>query len=178
MDTNVLIAVAALGGVCVVLIIGLVWLSSSFRALKTQLVLLEGDGNEQDFVNVVALQIETARELGRKVALLESRTQDLRRAIARSVQRVGVVRYDAFEDMGGHLSFSAAFLDEHGTGVCLTCINGRTDARIYAKGVQQGAEAGVGLSSEESAAVKLAMEGESGNTPAAPRRVETAAHKA
>ena len=49
---------------------------------------------------------------------------------------MGVLRYDAFEDVGGRLSFSCALLDEHGTGVVLTSINSRADARTYAKEIK------------------------------------------
>jgi hypothetical protein len=45
------------------------------------------------------------------------------------------VRYDAFGDMGGHLSWSLALLDDSGNGVVLTSIHGRSDARTYAKSV-------------------------------------------
>lgn len=74
------------------------------------------------------------------------------------MQRIGVVRYGAFADMGGHLSFSAAFLDEHGSGIVLTCINGRTDSRIYSKPVT-AAQDSAELSDEERAAIQLAMAG-------------------
>ena len=46
-----------------------------------------------------------------------------------------MVRYDAFGDMGGHLSWSLALLDDTGNGVVLTSIHGRTEARTYAKNV-------------------------------------------
>jgi hypothetical protein len=55
-----------------------------------------------------------------------------------SVRHVGVVRFDAFEDMGGRLSFSAALLDGNGDGVVITSINGRQDTRCYAKRVING----------------------------------------
>ena len=58
------------------------------------------------------------------------------RAEARgSLRHVAVVRYDAFGDMGGHLSWSLALLDDSGDGVVLTSIHGRSDARSYAKNV-------------------------------------------
>ena len=58
------------------------------------------------------------------------------RAEARgSLRHVAVVRYDAFADMGGHLSWSLALLDDGGDGVVLTSIHGRSDARSYAKNV-------------------------------------------
>jgi hypothetical protein len=58
------------------------------------------------------------------------------RAEARGALRhLAVVRYDAFGDMGGQLSWSLALLDDGGNGVVLTSINGRSEARTYAKNV-------------------------------------------
>ena len=73
-----------------------------------------------------------------------------------SVRRVGVLRYDAFEDVGGRLSFSCALLDERGTGVVLTSINGRQETRVYAKPVTVG-QSTYNLSREEEEAIRQAM---------------------
>jgi len=59
----------------------------------------------------------------------------LRREGADALRHLAVVRYDAFDDMGGHLSWSVALLDDAGDGVVLTSIHGRSDARTYAKSV-------------------------------------------
>jgi hypothetical protein len=67
-----------------------------------------------------------------------------------------MVRYDAFEDMGGRLSFSAALLDDHGDGIVLTSINGRTETRTYAKPILS-TESEYNLSEEERAAIAGAM---------------------
>lgn len=66
--------------------------------------------------------------LRQEVAALRSEAGDALRHLA-------VVRYDAFGDMGGHLSWSLALLDDAGNGVVLTSIHGRSDARTYAKNV-------------------------------------------
>jgi uncharacterized protein YlxW (UPF0749 family) len=76
--------------------------------------------------------------------------------MAASLQRVGLVRYDAFEDMGGHLSFSAALLDANGDGLVITSINGRQDTRCYAKPVE-GWTSRHNLSEEEEQAIRLAL---------------------
>jgi hypothetical protein len=52
-----------------------------------------------------------------------------------ALRHLAVVRYDALGDMGGHLSWSLALLDDVGDGVVLTSIHGRSDARTYAKSV-------------------------------------------
>jgi len=69
---------------------------------------------------------EDVHGLRQEVAALRSEGADALRHLA-------VVRYDAFGDMGGHLSWSVALLDDGGHGVVLTSIHGRSDARTYAK---------------------------------------------
>jgi Protein of unknown function (DUF4446) len=73
-----------------------------------------------------------------------------------SIRRVALLRYDAFEDVGGRLSFSCAMLDEHGTGVVITSINGRQETRVYAKPVTSRTST-YNLSAEEEEAIRQAM---------------------
>ena len=89
----------------------------------------------------------------RELSSEQSRQAD---ALIEVVQRVGLVRYDAFEEMGGHLSFSAALLDAAGNGVVITSINGRQDTRCYAKPIRGGASEH-NLSVEEEAAIRQAL---------------------
>jgi uncharacterized protein YlxW (UPF0749 family) len=77
-------------------------------------------------------------------------------ALLKTVQRIGLVRYDAFDDMGGHLSFSAALLDGQGNGLVITSINGRQDTRCYAKPVE-GWTSSHNLSEEEELAIQRAL---------------------
>ena len=80
-------------------------------------------------------------------------------AISRyALQKFAIVRYDAFGDMGGQLSFSVALLDEHGDGVVITSINGRTETRSYAKPVR-GMTSAHNLSDEEREAIASAVSG-------------------
>lgn len=90
-----------------------------------------------------------------EVAGLRGEVAELRALHAGALSRVGTVRYDAFEDMGGRLSYSTALLDEHGHGVVLTAINGRTDTRSYAKPIAAW-DSSHNLSQEERAAIQLA----------------------
>src|SRR5262249_7305920 len=73
-----------------------------------------------------------------------------------SVRHVALLRYDAFEDVGGRLSFSCAMLDGEGSGVVITSINGRQDTRVYAKPVTGGTSS-YNLSTEEEDAIKQAL---------------------
>lgn len=92
----------------------------------------------------------------------DRRQQDL---IEGAVRHVGLVRYDAFEDVGGRLSFSCAMLDDNGHGVVVTSINGRQDTRVYAKPITDG-KSPYNLSIEEEEAIRQALAG--------PREVVTA----
>jgi len=86
---------------------------------------------------------------------LRSEVQALRMEAAQAMRHLAVVRYDAFGDMGGHLSWSMALLDDGGDGVVLTSIHGRSEARTYAKNVT-GWSCEQQLSPEEEEAVKFA----------------------
>ena len=66
---------------------------------------------------------------------LRGEVQALRVESTDALRHLAVVRYDAFGDMGGHLSWSLALLDDSGHGVVLTSIHGRSDSRSYAKSV-------------------------------------------
>ncbi len=82
----------------------------------------------------------------------------LRAEAAGALRHLAVVRYDAFGDMGGHLSWSLALLDDGGDGVVVTSIHGRSEARTYAKNVA-GWTSQQQLSPEEEDAVGHARSG-------------------
>ncbi|WP_341229842.1 DUF4446 family protein [Nocardioides salarius] len=86
--------------------------------------------------------------LRQEVAALRTEARDALRHLA-------VVRYDAFGDMGGHLSWSVALLDDAGFGIVLTSIHGRSEARTYAKSVA-GWTCDQQLSPEEEEAISAA----------------------
>jgi hypothetical protein len=81
----------------------------------------------------------------------------LRAEAAGAFRHLGVVRYDAYSDVGGRLSWSVALLDDSGDGVVLTGIHGRSEARSYAKRVTAGS-CEQPLSPEEEQAVSAARQ--------------------
>jgi hypothetical protein len=82
----------------------------------------------------------------------------LRKEAGGALRHLAVVRYDAFEEMGGRLSWSLALLDDGGDGVVLTSIRGRNEARTYAKSVVSW-RSDQELSPEEEEAVSHARTG-------------------
>jgi hypothetical protein len=90
----------------------------------------------------LALRRTTSRPSGEGVDALPEDVHGLRQEVAAlkaestdALRHLSVVRYDAFGDVGGHLSWSLAVLDDAGNGVVLTSIHGRSEARTYAKSV-------------------------------------------
>jgi uncharacterized protein YlxW (UPF0749 family) len=99
-----------------------------------------------------------AAELPTDVQGLRAEVHALRTEVSDALRHLAVVRYDAFGDMGGHLSWSLALLDDSGNGVVLTSIHGRSDARTYAKNVSDWT-CDQQLSPEEEEAIKFARTG-------------------
>lgn len=90
------------------------------------------------------------------VQALREEVAGLRLDSANALRHLAVVRYDAFGDMGGQLSWSLALLDDHANGVLLTSIHGRSDSRTYAKSIE-GGSCEQQLSPEEADAVAHAQ---------------------
>jgi hypothetical protein len=144
-------------------------LAARLRAVRrTYSTLLAGGDGPEDLLAAVARQVEATDRLRGKLGLIGRETAQLRQRVSNLVGTVGLTRYDAFPDAGGHLSYSAAFLDEAGDGVVLTTINGRSETRSYAKPVR-GGRSDHNLSEEERAAIAMAM-GESSPKLASPVR--------
>ena len=89
---------------------------------------------------------------------LRGEVQALRVEATEALRHLAVVRYDAFGDMGGHLSWSMALLDDGGNGFVLTSIHGRSEARTYAKNIATWS-CDQAMSPEEEEAVKFARAG-------------------
>jgi hypothetical protein len=130
----------------------------SLRRIRRDLTLLAADGDAPSFVSAVARQTEQVRALRLEVDDLSALLARTRTELADALRHVSVVRYDAFGDMGGRLSFSAAMLDDGGDGLVLTAIHGRSETRSYMKGVKGGTSE-ASLSPEEQQAVSFALRG-------------------
>lgn len=91
-----------------------------------------------------------------RVKDLEIECKKLEQVTRLCVQKVGVVRFNAFPDTGSDLSFAVALLDQAGDGVVLSSLYGRHESRVYAKPVQRGVST-YHLTDEEKAAINKAL---------------------
>lgn len=97
----------------------------------------------------------SGEDLPTDVLGLRQEVAGLRLDLAHTLRNVSLVRYDAFGDMGGALSWSVALLDDQGDGLLLTSIHGRNDSRTYARSITNW-ESEQQLSPEEQDALRHA----------------------
>jgi hypothetical protein len=146
------IGAAVAAGLALVLAIG--FYRQLRRVRASQLVLLGGGKSDLvDFAVSLQGRIDDVHramdELAAALARVDRRVDD-------TVSKTAIVRYDAYENTGGHQSASVALLDSARSGVVLSAIQGRDYARIYVKELDRG-HATVALSPEELEAVERAM---------------------
>ena len=100
--------------------------------------------------------IDEVQRVKEQNTALEVENQKLSDLLQRALTRVGMVRYRAFEDMGGDLSYAVAMLDAHNNGVILSSVFGREGSQAYAKPIENGGSSYV-LTEEEQQALREAM---------------------
>jgi hypothetical protein len=151
------VAVAAAVAAGLALLLGVI---ANVRVSRMRRVFAVVDAPEgrHSVLDAVGRSIEETKALRGELANARADVDSARAALADALRHVSVVRYDAFGDMGGRLSFTAALLDDSGDGLLLTSIHGRSEARTYAKGVVNG-RSEQSLSPEEQQAIELAMRG-------------------
>ncbi len=147
------LVIAALALALLGLLLGIATALRQRRVLQRYRV-LAGDG-KADVATVLARQDERIARQQRRVEALQTDLAAARADTEQSLRHVAVVRYDAFGDMGGRMSFSVALVDDRGDGVVLSSIHARGESRTYAKGVVGGAS-DVTLTPEEQQALAAA----------------------
>ena len=155
---DVLVVVAVSLGVLAFLLVLL--LAVRLRRLRRDYTLLQATDTTETFVEVVARQTQEVAGLRDDVDRLRGELGRTRADLAEAIRHVAVVRYDEFGDLGGRLSFSTALLDDGGDGLVMSSIHGRTETRLYVKGVKAGG-CETPMSPEEQQAVAAAWHGTS-----------------
>jgi len=122
---------------------------------RSQEVLLGGDAKADVVEFAVSLQARID-DLHRAVDEVAAALARVDRRVDGALSRSALIRYDAYEDTGGHQSASMAILDSARSGIVLTAIQGRDYARVYVKQLDHG-RTPIALSPEEQQAVERAM---------------------
>ncbi|MHB8399139.1 MAG: DUF4446 family protein [Candidatus Limnocylindrales bacterium] len=125
------------------------------RDVEGRIGALTAGADGRSLEEVLDLHLATVHAVAGELGSLTARIALLEVAGRRAFQRVGLVRYNPFEETGGNQSFALALLDADDDGFVLTTLHARSGTRVYARALAAGRAEG-SLSAEESEALELA----------------------
>jgi uncharacterized protein DUF4446 len=146
-------------------------LSRQIGGLRRRVNGLTRGSDGSNLAGVLEAHLARVDAVGRELDDLAVRAAVIEAAGRQAIQRVGLVRFNPFEDTGGNQSFAVALTDASGSGVVISSLHARTGTRVYAKAVT-GGRSDAALSEEEQQALRLAL---AGSSPAAPALGDRAA---
>jgi hypothetical protein len=158
-DTQGIVALGA-AVVAVIALLAAVGLMVAVRRLRRAQRVVLGEQGERDLVTQAAGMQDAFDALHRHVeevgTRLDGRLAEAEAALRGTVAHRALVRYDAYNELSGRQSVSIALLDDEQSGIILSCIHHRDQARVYAKQMQ-GGRPELELSPEEAEAVRIAL---------------------
>lgn len=160
LSSTVGIVALAAGGLGLIALVLVLVLSRRLRRLHAAQRFVLGEGGDQDLIAHAQSLQKGFQQLHAQVQgtfeRLDQRLDDAEKRLTRSISRSAVIRYDAYNEMSGRQSSSIALLDDTGTGVVMSSILHREQARLYVKGVT-GGKSEYELSPEETEAITSAL---------------------
>jgi hypothetical protein len=155
---NLALAFGVLAALVLLLLIGFIIQSVRVaRAVRTYRELVRGTdgGTLHDRLVGSAEQAVKATERMREMEVMH---QVIEGRTRRSLQHIGLVRFNPFDDTGSDQSFAIALLDDQRDGIVMSSLHGRANTRLFAKPVADGSSSH-NLSEEETQAIRIAVEG-------------------
>lgn len=141
--------------VVALLVIFLIAALSRLAKLNRKYARLTRNTSGGNLEEILKEYMESVEESGSRIEALEGSVDRLTQNQRSCLQRVGLVRFDAFDDVGGEQSFAVVIMDAERNGVALSSIYSRNDVRVYAKAINNGAGAHK-LTDEEQRAISQA----------------------
>jgi hypothetical protein len=144
-------------GLLVLLLIVLVFvLFRRTAGLERRIASLTRSGEGRSLESVLDAHLDRVDAVGRELDELAARSAVLEQRQRRAFQRIGLVRFNPFDDTGGNQSFALALLDLQGDGFVVSSLHARAGTRVYGKAIARGTSE-ANLSDEESEALRLAL---------------------
>lgn len=138
----------------VVVIVQSLRLGRAVRAYRS----LAGGGSDQSLADVLDKQVGRVETVGARLEELNRLASELEARSRTSIQHIGLVRFNPFDDTGSDQSFAIALLDDRRDGIVLSSLHGRANTRLFAKPVEGGTSSHT-LSDEEAQAIRIAVSG-------------------
>ncbi len=143
--------------VMVILLIGFIVMIAKFSSLnKRYKNFMQKLGNGKNLEEDLETYLYRVDKVEKQNAEIAHQINNLDNDLTKCIQKVGIVRYNAFKDTGSDLSFALALLDENNDGVVLNGIYSREMSNIYAKPVEKG-KSNYTVSEEEAQAIQKAI---------------------
>ena len=155
---NLALVVGVMGAAIIGLLIVAVLQSRRLRRTADAYRALVSDSKGVSLQQLLNSHLGKVVEIGARMEELTKLHESLEARSRGSLQHIGMVRFNPFEDTGSDQSFAIALLDDRRDGIVLSSLHGRGQTRVFAKPVE-GGESKHALSDEEAHAIRIAVDG-------------------
>ena len=153
---NLMFIVAGMGILMLIMYVFILNLYMDVRRMKKRYKKMMTGVESGNLERMLIGHIDEVQRVKEQNTALEVENKKISDLLQQALTRVGMVRYRAFEDMGGDLSYAVAMLDSHNNGVILSSVFGREGSQAYAKPIENGSST-YKLTEEEQQALREAM---------------------
>jgi Protein of unknown function (DUF4446) len=160
-DNIAVVAGVLAAAVAILLVLTIVQSVRLGRAVRDYRALV-GDGRTGSLAEALQGHIGRVDEVSRRLGEIDRVHAALEHRTLTSLQHIGLVRFNPFEDTGSDQSFAIALLDGQRDGIVISSLHGRANTRVFAKPVQGGTSPHA-LSAEEEQAIRIAVSGTGGS---------------
>jgi hypothetical protein len=155
---NLVVVVSAITALILILLVFALLQSIRLRrAVRAYRALVRG-GGEGTLGDVLESHVGRVEDVRARLEELDRRHANLQRQSQTSIQHIGLVRFNPFDDTGSDQSFAIALLDDRRDGLVISSLHGRNNTRVFAKPVEGGSSSHT-LSEEETQAIRIAVSG-------------------
>ena len=144
-------------GICLILLIFLIVMAVKVKKMKKKYIKFLTGSDGETLEEVIYKRFDEIDFLKNELENKTKEIKEIRNTLTKAFQKIGIVKYDAFNEMGGKLSFSLALLDEENTGFLINAMHSREGCYTYIKEIVKG-EAAINLGEEERKALNNAIE--------------------
>jgi hypothetical protein len=127
------IVLVSTSGLTFVLGLWVVFLVIKLRGFLKKWGALLGGSRKESLEQCIAEQMDRQKTVEGKLHVLVQKMEQQELKLSKAFNHFGLVKFDAFKDIGGQQSFALAIHNESGDGILITSILGRQDCRVYAK---------------------------------------------
>jgi Protein of unknown function (DUF4446) len=158
LSENLAIVLGVLAALVLLLLIGFLVQSARLgRAVRDYRALVRGTDGATLHDRLIGSAEQTVRQ-SERMGQIEAMQTTIEGRTRRSLQHIGLVRFNPFDDTGSDQSFAIAFLDDAQDGIVISSLHGRANTRVFAKPVKDGGSQH-NLSDEEAKAIRIAVDG-------------------